>query len=109
VQGYKSDRLSEAKPFAGAAPTADFVPPADIHAGQPAVVRCTSHAVAGKTSQWLWDFGDGIPEVTAQSQHMFDKPGNYRVTLIVLNKRGRGGRAEKMAQVLPSNRPPLRH
>ena len=50
----------------------------------------------------LWDLGDGIPEVTAQPQHTFDRPGKFRVTLIVWDKSGRGGRAEKTIEVLPT-------
>jgi len=105
----KTDQLPTAKPFAGAAPTADFVLPAEIHAGQPAVFRCTSHAAAGTITERLWDFGDGIPEVTAEPTHTFDRPGSYRVTLIMWDGQDRGGRAEKMVQVLPSKRHPQRH
>jgi hypothetical protein len=101
VQGNKSDQLPAAKPFAGAAPTADFVLPTEIRAGQPTVFRCTSHAAAGKIGERLWDFGDGIPEVTAEPKHAFDRPGSYRVTLIVWDDAGRGGRAEKTVRVLP--------
>jgi hypothetical protein len=98
VQGNKSDQLPAAKPFAAPAPTSDFVLPAEILAGQPAVFHCTSHAAAGKISQRLWDFGHGIPEVTAEPKHTFDRPGVYRVTLIVWDAAGQGGRAEKMVQ-----------
>jgi hypothetical protein len=45
--------------------------------------------------------GDGIPEVTARPKHIFGQPGKYRVTLVVWDKSGRGGRAEKTIQVLP--------
>jgi len=46
-------------------------------------------------------FGDGIPEVKPVPQHTFEKPGKYRVTLIVWDSAGRGGRAERTIQVLP--------
>ena len=98
AQGNKSDQLPASKPFGAPAPTADFVLPAEIHAGQPAVFHCASHAAAGKISQRLWDFGDGIPEVTAEPRHTFDRPGAYRVTLIVWDAAGQGGRAEKTVQ-----------
>jgi PKD repeat protein len=45
--------------------------------------------------------GDGIPEVAAQPKHTFAQPGTYRVTLVVWDTSGRGGRAEKTIQVLP--------
>jgi hypothetical protein len=101
AQRNKSDRLPAAKPFAGPAPVVDFVLPAEIHAGQPAVFRCASHAAAGKISERLWDFGHGIPEVTAEPKHTFDRPGSYRVTLIVWDGQDRGGRVEKAVRVLP--------
>ena len=101
VQGNKSDQLPAAKPFAQPAPTADFAPPAEIRAGQPAVFRNTSHAASGGISEQLWDFGDGIPEVTAEARHTFGRPGAYRVTLIAWDNQDRGGRAERTVQVLP--------
>ena len=45
-----------------------------------------------------------FPEVTAQPQHTFDRPGKYRVTLIVWDKSGRGGRAERLIQVLSAKK-----
>ena len=77
VQGNKSDQLPAAKPFASAAPTADFVLPAEIHAGQPAVFRSTSRATSGRISEQLWDFGDGIPEVTAMATIGHDEDHNH--------------------------------
>ena len=39
--------------------------------------------------------------MTDKPKHTFGQPGKYRVTLIVWDKSGRGGRAEKVIQVLP--------
>ena len=69
-------------------------------AGKAAQFQCDSPAAGGIVAR-LWDFGDGIPEVTDQPQHTFVQPGKYRVTLVVWDKSGRGGRVEKMIQVLP--------
>jgi hypothetical protein len=82
------------------APTSDFILPAEIHAGQPAVFRCISHTATGKITEWLWDFGDGIPEMAAEPRHTFDRPGSYRGTLIVWDAIGLGGRAAKTVRVL---------
>ena len=101
VRGNKSDRLPDAKPFRGPAPTADFVVPGEIRVGQPASFRSASHAAAGQIANRLWDFGEGIPEVTADAKHTFDRPGAHRVTLIVWDAAGRGSRLEKTVQVLP--------
>ena len=67
--------------------------------------QCVSQATASQISERLWDFGDGIPEVKPVPQHTFEKPGKYRVTLIVWDSAGRGGRAERTIQVLPKARP----
>ncbi|MHB1035725.1 MAG: right-handed parallel beta-helix repeat-containing protein [Pirellulales bacterium] len=99
VERNKSDQLPAAKPFLGLAPVVDFRSPESIRAAQPAAFQCTSRA-SGDIADRLWDFGEGIPEVTAQPKHTFAQPGKYRVTLIVWDKNGRGGRAEKMVEVL---------
>ncbi len=48
----------------------------------------------GYLQQWTWSFGDGSPEVTINFPsspnitHTYTAPGNYNVTLTVLNSRG---------------------
>ncbi len=100
VAGNQGDRLPAAKPFSGPPPLADFRVPGSIRAGETVQFQCVSSAVGGIVER-LWDLGDGIPEVTAQPEHTFAQPGKYRVTLVVWDKHGRGGRAEKTIQVLP--------
>ena len=101
VEGNKDDRLPAAKPFPSPPPVADFRLSEPVQAGRAAQFQCNSRAAGGIVGR-LWDFGDGIPEVTEQPHHAFGQPGKYRVTLVVWNKSGRGGRVEKMIQVLPS-------
>jgi hypothetical protein len=101
VRGNNSDRIPDAKPFGGPVPKTDLVLPGQIRVGQPASFRCTTHAAAAQITERLWDFGDGIPEVVANAKHTFDRPGAHRVTLIVWDAAGRGGRLEKIVQVLP--------
>ena len=105
VDGNRSNQLPDAKPFQAAAPVAEFRFPATIHVGQPVAFQCVSQATASQISERLWDFGDGIPEVKPVPQHTFEKPGKYRVTLIVWDSTGRGGRAERTIQVLPKASP----
>ena len=100
IERNKDDRLPVSKPFLSLPPVADFRVPEPIRAGEPVQFQCNSHAPDGIVER-LWDFGDGIPEVTAQPKHRFAQPGKYRVTLIVWDKNERGGRAEKTIQVLP--------
>jgi PKD repeat protein len=73
-----------------------------IHAGEAAQFECASKAGAGEIVERLWDFNDGIPEVVANPRHTFDRPGKYRVTLIVWDAAGRGARSEKTIEVLPA-------
>jgi PKD repeat protein len=96
----KDDRLPAAKPFASQPPVADFRLPESVRAGEPIQFQCNSRADGGVVER-LWDFGDGIPEITDHPKHTFGQPGKYRVTLIVWDKSGRGRRAEKLIKVLP--------
>ena len=99
VEGNQGDRLPAARPFPGPPPVADFRLPESIRAGTAVQFQCRSHA-SGGIDERLWDFGDGIPEVTARPRHTFAKPGKYRVTLVVWDKAGRGRRVEKTVEVL---------
>jgi len=99
VEGNKDDRLPTAKPFPGPPPAADFRVPDSIRTGEPVQFQCNSHSASG-IAERLWDFGDGIPEVTAQPKHIFSQPGKHRVTLIVWDKNDRGGRVEKTIEVI---------
>jgi hypothetical protein len=100
VEANQDNPLPPPRPFSGPPPRADFRVPAAVRAGQPAGFQCLS---AGETpiAERLWDFGHGIPEVTAEPKHTYEQPGKYRVALIVWDKAGRGARAEKTIEVLP--------
>lgn len=101
VQGNQTDTLPEAKLFPAPPPTAAFASPGLLRAGQPAVFACQSRSTGGQIVERLWDFNDGIPEVSDQPHHTFSQPGKYRVTLIVWDAAGRGARAEQSIEVLP--------
>jgi len=100
VESNGDNALPAAKPFAGAPPKADFSVPAVVRAGEPAVFRCSSTATT-PIEERLWDFGHGIAEVAAEPKHTYERPGKYRVTLVVWDKAGRGARAEKTVEVVP--------
>ncbi len=102
ILGNRSNTREESKPFPAPAPKADFVVPDVIRPGQPAKFRCTSVAAEGEIAERLWDFDHGIPQSTAQPQHTYDEPGDYRVTLIVWDSARRGARMEKTIRVLPA-------
>lgn len=101
VTGNKSDESLPSRGFTAAAPKADFQMPDAILAGTPVAFQCISKAAKGEIIERLWDFGEGIPAVTEAPQHTFSKPGKYRVTLIVWDRSGQGGREEETIEVLP--------
>lgn len=101
IEGNQNNRLPAAKPFSTRPPVAAFRLPGPIHAGEPVSFQNVS-SPAGDIVERLWDFSDGIPEVTDQPKHTFLQPGKYRLTLLVWNRDGRGGRSEKSIQVLPA-------
>jgi parallel beta-helix repeat protein len=102
VEGNRSDRLPPQKAFPKPPPKADFRVPDVIRAGEPAGFQCVSAAAAGTIAERLWDFDHGIPEVTPAPKHRFERPGKYRVTLVVWDDAGRGARAERTVEVLPA-------
>ena len=101
AEGNADNRLPEAKPFANPRPVADFRAPSLARVGQPVRFVSTSRAAHGAIAAVLWDFGDGPPSRTPTGGHIYDRPGQYRVTLIAWDEAGRAGRAEKLLRVLP--------
>ncbi len=86
--------------FSNAPPKADFRLPSTVRAGVAARFECVSTAEKGDIVERLWDFNHGVPEVSADPTHTFEKPGKYRVTLVVWDGAGRGARAEKTVEVI---------
>ena len=99
VEANQGNELPSPKPLPSPPPKADFRVPAVVRAGEPASFQCLSVAT-NQIAERLWDFGHGIPEVTAEPKHTYERLGKYRVTLIVWDKAGRGARAEKTIEVL---------
>lgn len=93
------------KKFTASAPVATFRLPQVIRAGEAAQFECASKAGAGEIVERLWDFNHGIPEVVVNPRHTFERPGRYRVTLIVWDATGRGAPSEKTIEVLPAMSP----
>jgi hypothetical protein len=93
--------LPAAKPFATPIPHADFAAPLQPVIGSPLEFRDTSTAADGADGIEfrLWDFDDGLPATDALATHAFAKAGDYRVTLVVWDKAGRGSRVEKTVTV----------
>ena len=103
VEGNQNNQLPPAKPFPNAPPSADFRIPQTIRAGEPATFKDTS-TPADQIVDRLWDFGHGLPETAADPIHTYDRPGRYRVTLILWDRAGHGARAERIIEVLPKQK-----
>ena len=97
--GNRDNRPPNAKPLRLALPKARFRVMSDPVAGKPVQFRCMSQARGGEIVERLWDFGDGIPEMSEEPTKIFDKPGDYRVTLVVWGSNGQGGRHEETVHV----------
>ena len=101
VEGNASNDLPEPKPFPHPPPVAAFDCPAEVRAGKPVQFTSTSEAKHGQIAAVLWDFNDGAPSAEANPTHTYQKPGPYRVTLVVWDDAGRGARAQRMVSVTP--------
>lgn len=53
----------------------------------PLTVKFTDQS-RGTVTAWLWDFGDGSASTSQNPVHVYDKPGNYTVTLTAMNSTG---------------------
>ncbi|MBN2270853.1 MAG: PKD domain-containing protein [Sedimentisphaerales bacterium] len=74
-------------------------PPCAVISSAPAQFECVSKPGTGDIVERLWDFNHGIAEVMANPRHTFERPGKYRVTLVVWDSAGSGGRIEKTIEV----------
>ena len=100
VAGNGTDKQLETTGFTGAAPVASFSAPSTARMGEPVQFRNTSTASGGEIDHVLWDFDAGIPSTEMSPVYTYQRPGAYRVSLIVWSKEGRGARpAEKTIRV----------
>jgi hypothetical protein len=65
-------------------------------------LRFSAATSTTKPTQVLWDFDDGIPAQETEAQHIFSKPGTYRITLIVWDSANRAGRADMLVNITKS-------
>jgi gliding motility-associated-like protein len=75
-----------------AQPVAGFTSPTNACQGQSVSFNNSSTIASGTISQWVWDFGDASPVVTATDgnaqTHTYNNTGNYNVTLTVTSSTG---------------------
>ncbi|NLV26376.1 MAG: PKD domain-containing protein [Methanomicrobiales archaeon] len=70
--GYPPDAQFRGYPTSGTAPLS--VSFTDLSSGSP--------------NQWQWEFGDGVTSQEQHPEHIYDKPGEYTVTLTAVNAFG---------------------
>jgi len=87
--------------FSNPKPIADFSCPAEARAGQGVSFVSISSAPSGSVEHVLWDFGDGVPGTRSNDSHTYDRPGTYRVTLVIWDSRGRGNLKERLIRIIP--------
>lgn len=99
VKSNGNDDLPPAKPFQQKPPKAAFDVPSRVRVGEQVTFVSKSQAVRGDIAMVLWDFNDGVPVNKAIATHTYNRPGKYRVTLVVWDTTGRGARMEQWIKV----------
>ena len=94
VYGNGYDVQLESRGFDNQKPIADFNIPASGVVGEEIVFTNNSYDPDGEIGHVLWDFDDSYPVSDFSPTHIYTKPGEYRVTLLVWDEPGRGARAE---------------
>jgi len=91
-----------------APPVADFYPVRRVAPGQTVLFDGTcSRDPDGQIRQALWDFGDNTPPQEGLStQHIFQNPGRYVVTLTVQDDSEASNNQDSITRILEVNYPP---
>lgn len=76
--------------------------PSRTSGAAPLGVQFTSACSTGTVTSRLWDFGDGAQSDEVEPIHVFDKPGQYTVTLTVTGAEGRKAEQSVPITVSPS-------
>ena len=84
----------ESRGFENQKPIAEFNIPSNGSVGEEIVFTNNSYDPDGEIGHVLWDFDDSYPVSDFSPTHVYTKPGEYRVTLLVWDEPGRGARAE---------------
>ena len=94
IYGNGYDVQLESRGFDNQKPIADFNIPASGVVGEEIVFTNNSYDPDGEIGHVLWDFDDSYPVSDFSPTHIYTKPGEYRVTLLIWDEPGRGARAE---------------
>lgn len=80
-------------------PSVSIVGPATIAPGKSAAFSL-NYAGPNSLGNVLWDFGDGLPETSANSAHVYSLPGTYRIGTVVWDSLGRSAHDEHVLTVV---------
>ena len=94
IYGNGYDVQLESRGFDNQKPIADFNIPASGVVGEEIAFTNNSYDPDGEIGHVLWDFDDSYPVSDFSPTHIYTKPGEYRVTLLIWDEPGRGARAE---------------
>ena len=94
IYGNGYDVQFESRGFDNQKPIADFNIPASGVVGEEIAFTNNSYDPDGEIGHVLWDFDDSYPVSDFSPTHIYTKPGEYRVTLLIWDEPGRGARAE---------------
>jgi PKD repeat protein len=89
------------------APNANFTSTSPSCEGAPIFFSNTSNSPTGFIEQWIWNFGDGSPEVVIDwpdnpdVEHTYALLGSYNASLTVVNSNGCSDTEVKEVQVIP--------
>lgn len=106
IQGNGDNSIPNADKHTGFAtrrPDSGMIIPATAVVGQPIEFKSDATAYDGATiTNYLWDFGEGVPVTTRDAIYSYTKPGTYKVMLTVWDSNQRGHLCEKEIVVSPS-------
>jgi PKD repeat protein len=86
-------------------PVADFT--ANITAGDSPLPVAFTDLSANLPVNWTWDFGDGTTSPDQNPEHTYAAPGNYTVSLLVMNDEGSDSIAKTEYILIPFELPPI--
>lgn len=91
------------------APVADAGPDQIVCTGSPVAFNGIGSTDSdGAIQKYMWDFGDGTPQVSgAQATHTYQKSGNYRVILTVTDNSGTSCQNTIDDLIVRVNNPPV--
>ena len=103
VAGNGSNNQLQSRGFPHPKPAVEFSCPATGLVGRPVNFINASSASGGGIAHVLWDFGDGVPSDRVNDNHVYNRPGTYRVTLVVWDAQLRGAIQERSITVSENN------